>query len=194
MDGAGGVGAFGGYGEFGVGRGAGVFDHREADGDGAEHGGDGGAGDGADGVLAFFGWLVDVGAGEGLEDVLVFGGDALVVESDGDDGLLADVAGVHSRDDFLSEVAAFCEVDSGVHDSGLCGEGVGSEVDVVEGVSGFDPRGVDGEPTGGFDFLDFEQGFVDGFELARGDGEAEPDFSGEVEAVGDDISVVEFDG
>lgn len=165
MYGAGGVGAFGGDGELGVGFGVGVFNHRETDGDCAEHGGDGGAGDGSDGGLAYFGGLIEVRAGEGLEDFLVLGGDALVVESDGDDDLFADVSRVHSCDDFLSEVAAFGEVNSGVHESGLGGEVGWSEVDIVQRVSGFNSRGVDGEPTGGFEFFVFEEGFVDGFEL-----------------------------
>ena len=112
VDGAGGVGAFGPDGELGAWLGLGVFEHGEADGDGAEHWGDGGAGDRADGGLSFLSWDADLGACHGLEDGLLFEGDALVVESEGDDGLFADVACVHSCDDFLSEVAAFGEVDS----------------------------------------------------------------------------------
>lgn len=194
MDCAGGVGAFGGDGELGLWFGVGVFDHGEADGDCAEHGGDGGTGDGAYGVLAFFGWLVEVATGEGLEDFLVLGGDALVVEADGDDALFADVSCVHSCDDFLSEVAPFGEVDSGFHESGFGGEVGGSEVDVVEWVSGFDSRGVDGEPSGGFEFFVFEEGYVDRFELVGWDGEGEAGLAGEVEAVYEDFGIVELDG
>ena len=69
--------------------------------------------------MSFLSGDADLGACHGLEDGLFFEGDALVVESEGDDGLFADVAGVHSCDDFLSEVAAFGEVDAGVHDAGL---------------------------------------------------------------------------
>lgn len=120
----------------------------------------------------------------------MFGGDALVVEADGDDGLFADVSCVHPGDDFLSEVAAFGEVNTGVHESGFGGEVGWSEIDVVEGVSGFDSGGVDGEPSGGFELFVFEEGFVGGFELIGGDGEGESDLSGEIKAVGDEFGVV----
>ena len=123
---------------------------------------------------------------------MVFCGDALVVEAEGDDGLFADASCVHSCDDFLSEVAAFGEVDSGVHDARFGGDGVWSEVDVVHGVPGFDSRGVDGEPAGGFGLLVFggiDEVVVEGFELVGWDGDVEADLSGEVEAVD-----VDFDG
>ena len=128
----------------------GVFEHGEANGDGAEHWRDCGAGDCAYWGLALLVGEVDVGAGEGLEDVLGFGGDALGVEAEGDDGLFSDVSGVHSCDDFLAEVAALGEVDSFFEDACFCGEGVWAEVDVVEGMACFDSCGVDGEPAGGF--------------------------------------------
>ena len=67
--------------EIGAWFGVGVFEVCEADGDGAEHGGDCGAGDGADGGLGLLVGEIDVGAGEGLEDFLGVCGDALVVES-----------------------------------------------------------------------------------------------------------------
>ncbi len=116
-DGAAGVLVLGLDEEFGAWVGVGVFEHGKANGDGPEHGGDGGTGDGTDGGLGLLIGEVDVGAGERLEDFLRFGGDALVVEAEGDDGLFADVSGVHSCDDFLAEVAAFGEVDSCVHDA-----------------------------------------------------------------------------
>lgn len=62
-----------------------------------------------------------MGAGEGLEDCLGLGGDALVVEAEGDNGLLADAACVHACDDFLAEVATLGEVDPLGHDAGLGG-------------------------------------------------------------------------
>ena len=168
----------------------GVFEVGQADWDGTEHGGDCGTGDGTDGGLALLVWEVDVGAGEGLEDCLGFCCDALVVEAEGDDGLFADLSGVHSCDDFLAEVAAFGEVDSGVHDAGFCGDGVWAEVDVVEGVACFDACGVDGEPAGGPCLAFGGEGLVDGFELVFGDSKGKTDLAGEVEAVGDNIGVV----
>lgn len=99
---------------------------------------------------------------------------------------------MHTGDDFLSEVAPFGEVDTGVHESGLGGEVGGAEVDVVEGVSGFDSRGVDCEPSGGFELVVFKQALVDGFELVGGDGDGETNFACEVEAIDYQFSVVEW--
>jgi len=99
---------------------------------------------------------------------------------------------VHAGDDFLSEVAALGEVDSFVHDAGFCGEGVWAEVDVVEGMAGFDSCGVDGEPAGGFGGLG--EVLVGGFNFVGGDEEVEVGFAGEGVAVDDDVGVVFCDG
>lgn len=86
-------------------------------------------------------------AGEGLG---VDGGVGVGFGAEGDDGLLGLAEGVESGDDFLTQIAALGEGDAVVEKfAGLVGDGLGSEVEVVEGCAGFDAGDVESVPAGG---------------------------------------------